>query len=70
MSAIIVGVGQIYNGQIVKGLIFLVVAVIFGLTGIGIIISIVIWLYAIYDAYTIAQRINNGESVGDIGSSR
>jgi len=66
---VIVGVGQIYNGQIVKGIILLVVTVIFGLTGIGLIISFIIWVFAIYDAYNTAQRINNGEIVGDIGST-
>jgi TM2 domain-containing membrane protein YozV len=69
LSLIIVGVGQVYNGQIVKGIIFFLVAVILGLTGIGLIISFIIWLYAMYDAYNTAQRINNGEIVGDIGSS-
>jgi TM2 domain-containing membrane protein YozV len=70
LSLIIVGVGQVYNGQIVKGIIFFLAALILGLTGIGLIISFIIWLYAMYDAYTIAQRINDGEIVGDIGSSR
>jgi TM2 domain-containing membrane protein YozV len=69
LSLIIVGLGQVYNGQTVKGIIFFLVAVIIGLTGIGIIISFIIWLYAMYDAYNTAQRINNGEVVGDIGSS-
>ncbi len=69
LSLVIVGVGQIYNGQIVKGIILLVVTVIFGLTGIGLIISFIIWVFAIYDAYNTAQRINNGEIVGDIGST-
>jgi TM2 domain-containing membrane protein YozV len=69
ISLLIVGLGQVYNGQTVKGLIFFIVAVIIGLTGIGLIISFLIWLYAMYDAYNTAQRINEGENVGDIGSS-
>ena len=69
LSLVIVGVGQAYNGQIVKGIIFFLVAVILGLTGIGLIISFLIWIYAMYDAYNTAQRINSGEIVGDIGSS-
>ena len=69
LSLLIVGLGQVYNGQTVKGLIFFIVAVIIGFTGIGLIISFLIWLYAMYDAYNTAQRINEGENVGDIGSS-
>ena len=69
LSLIVVGLGQIYNGQTVKGIIIFVAAVILGLTGIGLIFSFIIWLYAMYDAYTTAQRINDGEIVGDFGSS-
>ena len=68
LSLIIVGLGQVYNGQTIKGIIIFVAAVILGLTGIGLILSFVIWIYAMYDAYTIAQRINDGEIVGDLGS--
>jgi len=55
-----------YNGQIGKGLLLLVAAIISGILWtifIGIIFSIVIWIYAIYDAYTTAQRINAGEII-------
>lgn len=69
LSLIIVGLGQIYNGQTVKGIIFFLAAVIIGLTGIGLIISFIIWLYAMYDAYNTAQQINDGVNVGDFGSS-
>jgi TM2 domain-containing membrane protein YozV len=64
LSFLIVGLGQIYNGQIGKGLLLLVAAIISGvlwLIYIGIIFSIIIWIYAIYDAYNTAKRINAGE---------
>ena len=69
LSLIIVGLGQVYNGQTVKGIVLFIVALLLGLTGVGLIISFIIWLYAMYDAYTIAQRINDGEIIRDLGSS-
>lgn len=63
LSFLIVGLGQIYNGQIAKGLFLLLGAIISGvlmLILIGFIFWIVIWLYAIYDAYDTAKKINSG----------
>ena len=49
------GLGQIYNGQILKGLIIIVVQVINGaLTT----VLAIVWVWAIYDAYQEAERIN------------
>lgn len=55
------GVGQIYNGQIAKGIVFIVLAAIFGwltVVVIGFILYPILWVYAIYDAYKTAERIN------------
>lgn len=63
-SFLVVGLGQIYNGQIAKGLLLLVGAVISGILMIiliGFVFWIIIWIYAIYDAYNTAKRINSGE---------
>jgi TM2 domain-containing membrane protein YozV len=55
------GLGQVYNGQIAKGIVFIVV---FGLSLlmtailIGFITSPIIWIYGMYDAYHSAQKIN------------
>jgi len=71
LSFLIVGVGQVYNGQVVKGIVLFVAAIISAMLwfiGIGIILSIIIWLFAIYDAYTTAIKINEGEFVKDLGS--
>jgi TM2 domain-containing membrane protein YozV len=66
LSLIISGVGQIYNGQWKKGILILVVTIIvallFGL------LSLIVVVYAMYDAYTTAQKINNGEPVKDLFS--
>ena len=66
LSFLIVGLGQIYNGQIAKGLLLLLSAIISGvlmLILVGFIFWIAIWLYAIYDAYNTARRINAGEII-------
>jgi TM2 domain-containing membrane protein YozV len=59
--------GQIYNGQILKGLIIIVVQVINGaLTTvlIGWIPLAIVWVWAIYDAYREAERINAKRGFG------
>lgn len=55
------GVGQIYNGQLMKGLILIVVqlinsALMFVL--IGFITFPLVWIWGIYDAYQVADRMN------------
>ncbi len=58
LSFLVVGLGQIYNGQILKGLVMLAVAILCGITIIGLIVSFLIWLYGVFDAYGTATRIN------------
>ncbi|HII75869.1 MAG TPA: zinc ribbon domain-containing protein [Methanolinea sp.] len=52
------GLGQIYNGDTLKG-----VAIYFG-TLIGallfIVPGIIVWIYGVYDAYTTAKKMNEG----------
>lgn len=56
LSFVIAGVGQMYNGEMKKGLLMLGGTIILGaLTG-GI-LAIAIWLWAIYDAYTVAKEM-------------
>jgi TM2 domain-containing membrane protein YozV len=69
LSFLVCGLGQIYNGQIVKGIGLFVAAGISGLlctVVIGFILLPAVWLYGIYDAYKTAERINKGagENVG------
>jgi TM2 domain-containing membrane protein YozV len=55
------GLGQIYNGQIGKGIAFLV-AYLFSLILIiailGIITTPILWIWGIVDAYNTAERLN------------
>jgi hypothetical protein len=90
LSLLLPGAGQIYNGQIVKGIILAALyigcaAVIFGGAVVTIvsasyfntprsvcccclplfILPLVLLVYAIYDAYNTAEKINNHEAVRD-----
>lgn len=55
------GVGQIYNGQIGKGLIMMAVQVVNALLMwvlIGFITYPLFWIWGMYDAYKTAERLN------------
>ena len=57
------GVGQIYNGQIKKGIILIGVQILNALLMfliIGLITYPVVWIWGIFDAYKKAERINAG----------
>lgn len=61
LSFFICGLGQIYNGQILKGFIFLVAYGISWLMMwiiIGFITTPILWIWGIVDAYRKAQKIN------------
>ena len=61
LSLIVAGLGQIYNGQIGKGVIFIVIQLINGaLTAvlIGWVLLQIVGLWAMIDAYTTAKRNN------------
>ena len=61
LSFLISGLGQIYNGEIGKGILIIVVQIINGLLTliiIGFITGAIVWIWAIYDAYKTAERIN------------
>lgn len=61
LSFFVTGLGQIYNGQIGKGLMLLGIQVINGLLMfilIGFVTYPLTWLYGIYDAYKTAENIN------------
>lgn len=55
------GLGQIYNGQILKGLVMLL---LYGLSWwlmfvmIGFITTPILWIWGIIDAYRVADRVN------------
>ena len=61
LSFFYTGLGQIYNGQIGKGILLLI---IYGASWlamavlIGFITTPILWIYGMYDAYKTAERIN------------
>lgn len=57
LSFIIAGAGQIYNGQIGKGVLIFLTAWL-----------VIPWIYGIFDAYNTAKRINSGEIVTEAPS--
>lgn len=62
-SFIFPGLGQIYNGQIGKGIMFVIIAIICALliiVLIGFLLYPLFWIYNIYDAYNSAKKINAG----------
>lgn len=62
-SAIFPGLGQIYCGQIGRGILIFIAFVISSfliLLLIGLILAPLVWIIGIYDAYTLAEQINKG----------
>ena len=61
LSFFIPGLGQIYNGEIGKGILFIIIAFMLALTTavlIGFILYPIFWIYNMYDAYNTAERKN------------
>ncbi len=68
LSFLIIGLGQVYLGLTKKGIILFVLAIVSGflmLIYIGFIIWFLVWVYAIYDGYNSANKINEGTPVED-----
>jgi len=63
LSFLFVGLGQIYNGQLGKGILFMIIQLInvgLCLVLIGFITAPLFWIYGVYDAYSTAKKINAG----------
>jgi TM2 domain-containing membrane protein YozV len=58
LSFIFAGSGQVYNGELGKGILVLVGTVIGAV--IFLIPGIIVWIYGIYDSYTTAEKMNRG----------
>lgn len=68
LSFIFPGLGQLYNNQNHKGIVLIIaniVSLILCLILIGVILFFLVWIYSMYDAFTSAKAINNGEFVED-----
>jgi len=61
LSFLISGLGQIYNGEIGKGIVIIIVQVINAFLTvliIGFVTGFAVWIWSIYDAYKTAEKIN------------
>jgi TM2 domain-containing membrane protein YozV len=61
--SLVCGLGQLYNGQVAKGVILMILATaaVLGFRSpIGQVMIPVLWLYAIVDAYRVARRTASG----------
>ena len=58
ISFILPGVGHIYAGKTKKGVLLLILYIVLFLTVIGIIGSVIIWIYALIDSYKTVQAYN------------
>lgn len=68
------GLGQVYNGQIAKGIVFIVayaISWLLTLVIIGLITTPLLWIFGMYDAYKSAEKINRvmAEMAGTGGTS-
>ncbi len=65
LSFFITGLGQIYNGQIAKGVLFIIIQAINALSMyvlIGFITFPIFWIWGMVDAYRTAEKINKKTS--------
>lgn len=73
LSALIPGVGYMYLGLVRKGiqvlLLFLLIRPIFDILGIGgflaFLVNLSIWIYAFFDTFNTAAKLDRGENVED-----
>lgn len=68
LSAIVPGIGQVYNNQFRKGITLFaiwLVGLLLILFFIGWFVVAIIWIYSIYDAYTCAHKLNEGLRLED-----
>jgi TM2 domain-containing membrane protein YozV len=57
--SLVCGLGQLYNGQIVKGVVLLICGIVAAVAWpflLGKMLALILWLYAISDAYLVARR--------------
>ena len=64
LTCLITGLGQMYLGQVLKGVVILLAAIVIGVAtaGVG---GLVIWVVAMADASKIGKKLEAGQSVGE-----
>jgi len=70
LLSVICGLGQLYNGQIIKGMVLLLCGIATVVTWQFLPVQVLapfLWLYAIVDAYLVARRVTPLDHRGDVG---
>jgi TM2 domain-containing membrane protein YozV len=68
LSAVFPGLGQLYNRELEKGLLVIAASFIAGLSAlilVGFVLFPLVWLYAVWDAYRVADRQGAGNARTD-----
>nr|WP_255195705.1 zinc ribbon domain-containing protein [Halorarius litoreus] len=71
LSAVFPGLGQLYNRELEKGLAVIVAAFVAALSAlvlIGFILYPAVWLYAVWDAYVVADRQRDAAGQAESGT--
>ncbi|NLP37987.1 MAG: TM2 domain-containing protein [Firmicutes bacterium] len=63
LSCFITGIGQIYLGQTLKGIVWLIGGILLSLATGGI-LALPIWIAVMVDAYRIGKKLESGQPVG------
>ena len=63
LSLIIIGMGQVYLGQVAKGLVLLACAIFLGFATFGV-AAVIIYVISAVDVYKIGQKLKSGTSIG------
>lgn len=66
------GLGQLYNGEIKKGILFIVcyaISIVLMFVIIGFFTAFIVWIWAMVDANSSAKRINLSLAAGNQGAS-
>ena len=67
LSFFIPGLGQFYNGQVGKGILFLVligISCVLMVVIVGFILGTIVWIWSMVDANTSAKRVNEQLAAG------
>jgi TM2 domain-containing membrane protein YozV len=62
LSMVVVGVGQMYLGQVFKGLSIFIAAVMMAIVTMGV-AALAVWIVAMIDAYIIGKKLERGQPV-------
>lgn len=63
LSLLLIGLGQMLNGQLVKGILMLIISVLIGIMT-GFLIAPFLWIFSGIDAYQCAKKLKNGQPIG------